>query len=458
MTLTTTHRAALRQYELALPAPEYAALAAWLSTFYPFQLEWVLEPSDYAICCKSRQIGMSHSTAACAVLWGAFHGELTTVISVGERESVEVLEKAKLHREVLCRLGSKMAVKRRRDNDTEIDFASGGRIMALPASGGRSFSGNIFLDEYAYQERAAKVWDAALAVTMHGYRARIASTPNGVGNDFYEVWSDPTKGNGWSKHEIPLKRALDEGMRVDVDRCWKMAKGDPRLFAQLFECKFLDGEFQYIPTAAIEACQFDLLPPAISFPFGYYAGLDVGRDNDLTVIEVLGLDANRVPWNVYTKHCKRTDADALRQLVRDAFERFNLRKLCVDSTGIGTFPVDDMKKAHGVSRVEAVTFTQLSKEELATGLYTAITQQRLALPRRDGALKLDDYALGEPDALKHDLCAIRREVTSAGNVRYDAPRTDKGHADRAWALALALRAVGSRPPDATVGQDSLGIL
>jgi len=36
------------------------------------------------------------------------------------------------------------------------------------------------------------------------------------------------------------------------------------------------------------------------------------------------------------------------------------------------------------------------------------------------------------------LCSIRREVTDAGNVRYDAPHTPEGHADKAWALALAL--------------------
>jgi phage FluMu gp28-like protein len=446
MTSTESQKAALQKYKQSLPDREYAALEAWLSTFYPFQLEWLLESADYAICNKSRQIGMSHTTAACAVLWGAFHGELTTVISVGERESKEVLEKARIHREVLCRLGSHMAARRRRDNDTEIDFVSGGRIMALPASGGRSFSGNIFLDEYAYQERAAKVWDAAVAVTMHGYRARIASTPNGVGNDFYELWTDPIAGNGWIKHEIPLQRALDEGMQVDTERCWKMAKGDSRLFAQLFQGRFLDGEFQYIPTEAIEACQFDELPTSLNFPFGYFGGLDVGREHDRTVLEVIGLDSARRAWNVYAESCKRTNADGLRDLVRRGLKRFNLRKLCVDSTGMGAFPVDDLKREHGSSRVEGIDFTNKSKEGLATGLYTAITKHKIALPRRNGVLPEADYAAGEPDAIKHDLCAIRREISTAGNVTYDAPRTNKGHADRAWALALAIKAAGQEQP------------
>jgi phage FluMu gp28-like protein len=33
-------------------------------------------------------------------------------------------------------------------------------------------------------------------------------------------------------------------------------------------------------------------------------------------------------------------------------------------------------------------------------------------------------------------------VSDAGNIKYEIPETEKGHGDRAWALALALRASG----------------
>ena len=39
-----------------------------------------------------------------------------------------------------------------------------------------------------------------------------------------------------------------------------------------------------------------------------------------------------------------------------------------------------------------------------------------------------------------DVTSIRRTVTEAGTVRFEAPRTAKGHADRAWALMLAIQA------------------
>jgi hypothetical protein len=44
-------------------------------------------------------------------------------------------------------------------------------------------------------------------------------------------------------------------------------------------------------------------------------------------------------------------------------------------------------------------------------------------------------------------------VTSAGNVRYDAARTDEGHADSAWALGLALHAANAPIPYRTRDAD-----
>jgi len=47
---------------------------------------------------------------------------------------------------------------------------------------------------------------------------------------------------------------------------------------------------------------------------------------------------------------------------------------------------------------------------------------------------------GRRGRVPQELASIRRIITAAGNIRYDAPRTSEGRADRAWALALALYA------------------
>jgi phage FluMu gp28-like protein len=424
-----------------LPIREARAFAAWFETFYPFQQQWLLEPADQALCNKSRQTGFSHTTGALAALWGIAFAETTTLISVGEREAKEVLEKAKAHAGLLTDLGSEWAETGGKDAAEEIRFKRGGRIIALPqTSAGRSFSGNVFLDEFAYLERPEKVWDGAAAVTMHGYRLRVASTPNGVGNSFHALCTNPKQNKGWAYHEIPMERAIKYGMRVNMERCWTLAKGDPRLFDQLFNCKFLDGSFQYIPSAAINDCSTNDL---YTYEGDFYGGLDIGRTADLTVLIVLRKCSDGRCRMVSLHSCKRTDQVALDGLVAYAFARYNLRRLCVDSSGLGAFPAEGMQKRYGRARVEAVVFGPSSKEDLATSLHTYLSSGLILLPLTDAAMP--DGESGCADALRLDIASIKREVTSAGNVRYDAPHTDDGHADRAWALALALHAVGKPP-------------
>lgn len=440
-------------YRQCLPPAESQALEAWASTFYPFQRNWLFDDSDFAISNKSRQIGMSHTTSAVGVLWGAFRGELTTIISIGDRESAEVLDKAKKHAEVLQTLGSTMAqtvlVKA-----NEIRFASGGRILALPSTGGRGFSGNVFLDEFAYQQDPEKVWDSAAAVTMLGGRIRVASTPNGVGNEFHNLWTTAQKkGSGWNCYEIPIGLAKSQGFDVDLAKCWTIAKGDQRVFDQLFNCSFLDNDSQYVPTALIRSCALDdeLAPDGWPAHGDYYAGLDIGKSVDLTVLVVVWRrpDGTRVLRHI--AEIKRTDSDALEKLVSDAFRDFKLRRLCVDATGMGAFPAERLRKKHGLRKVEPIHFTLKSKEELATQLYTAFQDKTVKLPLSD--TPLSSVAPGTAAKLRQDIASIRREITSAGNVRYDAPHTSTGHADRAWALMLALHASGRVTPRGHVPSD-----
>ncbi len=446
MQLTASELALLEPYRRALPPQEYAALTAWFSTFWPFQRPWILDRSRRAFVNKSRQIGISHSTAGLLNLWGAFHGETTTIISVGEREAAEVLDKCKKHRDVLVRLGSQMAKRGGRDNATEITFASGGRVVSLPSTGGRGFTGNAYLDEFAYYEHPEKVWDAALAVTTLGFRARISSTPNGVGNLFHQLVSMPEVNRGWQGYDIPMQTAIADGYPVSLEDCWSIAKGDPRIFDQLFNCKFLDGELQYIPTDLVNACSFDNLGTGEG---DYFAGLDIGKTADKTVLTVVRLTGGQRVVQYIETH-RRTDSDGLEKMVADAFKAFGIKRMAVDATGMGSFPAERMRKRHGYWKIEPFVFTQKSKEDLATALYTAFAERSVMLPKTDAALPKKPAALPgwlpkAADQLREDICAIRREITTAGNVRYDAPHTDKGHADSAWSLALALHAAGQAP-------------
>lgn len=385
-----------------------------------------------AICNKARQIGFSHTSAAVVVMWGAYLRESTCVLSIGEREAKEVLRKARLHAHILEAKGSHFA-KVVKENETEITFATGGRILALPASAGRGYTGNVILDEFAFHERAEQVWEQAAGTTTKTGRIRVISTPNGVGNTYYDLWQAAQReGSLWSSHRVPIERAIADGYDISMERVWERAKGDPRLFDQMYRCSFLNNLDQYIPTELLDAAYGRPIP---SNDEGLaYGGLDIGETRDRTVLTIIRRNGNQ-RWLQHIESHKLTDDSLLDELAEKAFKQYKVRRLCVDATGLGSFPAKRMRKTWG-SRLEPVVFTQASKEDLATGLYDAL-HQGLALPRSYYHQGTDEMPL-----LREDIASIRRLLTAAGNVRYDAQRTKRGHADRAWSLMLALHGAG----------------
>jgi len=469
-----------RYIKAKLNEDEARILVSWAQTFLPFQRCWLFEPSRFAVCNKARQIGISHTSAGWAAYRGIYYGDHTIVVSKDKDAALNVLRQTRKHGNVLHRGGSRLA-KIARSNKHQVIFDSGGVVTALPSTGGRSFTGNVVLDEFAYQSHPRAVWDSAVPVASLGHSVRVVSTPNGVGNEFHDLWDYATRGskrpipghvkgmarpNQWAAHFIPLERARADGFKVDMASCWEVAKGDQRIFDQLYAGSFLDNEFQYIPTHLLEAC---VTHRELKLEFGpqhqgeYFAGLDIGRDVDLTVLVVIRREVrgDKTYYRVVWVECiRRTDGDALDAMVDSAFARFKLRRLCIDQTGLGSFPAQRIKKRHSETidvpwrrpRVEPLDFTAKSKEELATGLYTLMQTMQLELPSGDAALPIQRYLradgsltianeYGTADALKREIMSLQRKVTKAANIVYETPRTREGHADRAWALMLACHAI-----------------
>ena len=362
------------------------------------------------------------------MLWAVFLGETTTVISVGEREAREVVEMAFKHAKVLEKLGSKWAKCKLKGDG--IVFENGGRILALPASSaGRGFSGNVFLDEYAYLEAPEKVWDGAAAVTTHGYRLRVSSTPNGVGNDFHDHWTNEKRNKGWSKHCTTLHDALAAGLTsTSVERCMQNAKGDPRVFSQLYGCEFLDGSEQYIPTQLVRNAVLENTQVVMG---DYYAGYDVGYENDLSVLVLLRQTRDNKVWVQSIQAGQRVDWQVQKQNIFRVFGQVPIRKMCMDETGIGSGLVKDVQHVIGAQKAVGIVFTLQSKEEMATDLYQAFASGMIHIPNDPALIK--------------DILSIRRTISPSGKIIYDAPRTVDGHADRAWALALAIHACTNKP-------------
>jgi phage FluMu gp28-like protein len=173
-----------------------------------------------------------------------------------------------------------------------------------------------------------------------------------------------------------------------------------------------------------------------------YLGVDIGRKRDLTVLWLLEEENPEGPAEArtyVTRGVRTLDRQpfaqqravldellALRAESQISNVRFEIRRCAVDASGLGAMLAEELAAQWG-ARVEPVVFTAAVKEALAVRVKRLLEERRLKIPY-------------DP-AIRAALGAVKRFVTAAGNVRFDAERTEAaGHADHFWALALALHA------------------
>lgn len=157
-----------------------------------------------------------------------------------------------------------------------------------------------------------------------------------------------------------------------------------------------------------------------------YVGMDIGRKNDLTVIWILEKLEN-IKYTRKIEILPDTPFKKQEEILYGILSHKNFRRCCIDATGLGMQLAEGAIAKFGKYRVEAINFSPKVKEELAYNL----------------KINFDDRAVYIPAEreIRDDLHSVRKITTSAGNIRFDVEKSDvSGHADRFWALALALHA------------------
>ena len=258
----------------------------------PYQLKWVEDSSRFKIGLWSRQTGKSFATACEAVMDCAAQPKgnscLWVVLSAGERQALEWMEKAKKWTEAVKATVDSYDEIRDSANAllsrAEIRFANGARIVAIPANPdtARGYSANLVLDEFAIHERPFDIWAAiypSITNPLNGEkRLRIVSTPKGRGNKFADLWEHNDK---YSKHKVTIEDAVRMGLPVDIEEL-KAGVDDPDIWAQEYMCEFIDNTSVLLPYEMIGKCESESIQDDGQSPV--YIGMDVGRSKDLSVI------------------------------------------------------------------------------------------------------------------------------------------------------------------------------
>lgn len=425
--------------------------------FLPYQSRWITDPSRLKLMQKSRQIGLSWSTAYAADERTASEDARVDqwVSSRDDLQARLFLEDCKMWAGIMNQaakdLGEVVIDPKNKISAYVLEFANGRRIHSMSsnpdAQAGKR--GGRILDEFALHPDPRKLWSIAYPGITWGGAMEIISTHRGSQNFFNQLVREIVEGGnpkGISLHTVTLQNALDDGFlfklqqmlpaddeRQAMDEAQyfdfiRAGCADEESFQQEYMCNPADDDVAFLEYDLIASAEYPQTANWKQLEGGrLFAGIDIGRKSDLTVLWVVELLGDVL----YTRHIER-----LQNMRKSDQERIiwpwlaRCDRACIDATGLGIGWADDAQDQFGESRIEAVTFSTRVKEALAYPIRGAMEDRKLRIP----------YDPKTRAALRQ----VTKQTTSTGNVRFTAERTADGHADEFWALGLAIQAASQQ--------------
>jgi hypothetical protein len=192
------------------------------------------------IILKSRQLGLSTVSAAYAVWMAIFQKDKNIlVIATKLATAINFIKKVTV---MVGNIPKWLLLPKYEPSKQQVQFSNGSTIKAVPTSedAGRSEALSLLIvDEAAWIPGFSEIW-AGLAPTFStGGRAIILSTPNGVGGQYYNLWTQAEAGvNGFNPIRIMWHQ------HPDHDQEWfdKETRNLPRKkVSQEYLCDFISS-------------------------------------------------------------------------------------------------------------------------------------------------------------------------------------------------------------------------
>lgn len=416
--------------------------------FLPYQLRWLNDNSKIKIWEKSRRIGATYVQAYEDVRDCVYKKVPAVWFSSADesaaREYIEYCEKwTKMFNTAAKSLGLVVIDTEQDIKALVIEFSNGTKIHALSSNpkGFRSKGGKVVLDEFAHHNNPEELWAAARPCITWGYPLRILSTHNGQSSRFYKFIKEINTGKlKWSLHTIPIQTAVEEGLldkildreTTDDEREEWLEEQRQNCFdgytwIQEYCCQAADEACAFLPYDLIVNCELDDLYKELDTLQGdLYVGMDVARRNDLSVIWVLEKLGN-VKYTRMIKVMENTPFYIQEQVLFSVLKHPNVRHCCIDETGNGMHLAENAEIKFGEGMVTPISLSDKAEEKLAYNLRINFENKTVYVPSEH--------------EVREDLHSIKRQASSGRYIKFkvESSETD-GHADRFWALALALNA------------------
>ena len=330
-----------------------------------------------------------------------------------------------------------------------IEFANGSKIWSLSsnpdAQAGKR--GSRILDEFALHPDSEKLYAISLPGITWGGNLEIISTHRGKESFFNRLVEEVRFGGNpknVSLHRVTLQDALEQGLLkkikqnlppenevLEMDEAQyfdfiKKSCADEAMFAQEYMCQPFAEDDCFLSFDLIQKCVYTsenkLWQNFSSKANPLYLGVDIGRTSDLTVFWLLEKSAD-VLYTRDVKTLKNVPFAEQELYLHSYLENSSLRRVCIDNTGLGRQFAERAISRYGSSRIEAVSFTQATKELMAYPLKHRFEQCSIRIPN-----DLEIIA---------DLHKVQRGYSLNGTPIFYAKSDKTGHSDRFWALALA---------------------
>lgn len=425
----------------------------------PYQIRFMTAPENYRCVEKSRQIGYSWLFAVESVARTHLRDQHNSIfVSYNLADAKEKIAYCQqLHEELPLEYQKKRIV----DSKLELAFQSNAshrrisRIISSPSKAPRGKKGDIYLDELAHCANDRDIYKGSTALILRAAsQLTVCSSPMGRRGVFWEIARQEIKPYpAFWRQSVPwwlcsfmckdVLRASREAPSMPTEE--RVAKFGTKAikeqfasllledFQQEFECVYSDESMTYYPYELIipntdpdlELCE-DLADVRERLKGGrIVAGFDVGRKRDLSEFSIWEESDSDVLTCHYWRSFDRAEFRDQEAELTAALSILPIARLSIDSNGIG------MNLAENLSRewpdvVIAEDFTGPNKERWCTDFKIRLQRRQLRMPRNRDLIA--------------QIHSIKKSVTPAGRVTFDAERDSKGgHADKFWSAALAAR-------------------
>lgn len=315
---------------------------------YPFQNDCIRDfiRHRFNIVLKSRQLGLSTVTAAYS-LWKALFRRDQVILAIATKKETarSFLNKVK---KMMLGLPEWLKITDSEPVQDELRFGNGSVVKSIPTTedAGRSETLSLLIvDEAAFIRNFDTIWTAIYPTLSTGGEAIIISTPNGVGGQYYELWTrGEKKENNFNTIKLPWQ------VHPEHDQFWYEDQvrqlGNKKKVAQELLCEFLSSGDTFLPDETMTQLLGDQVTPSYEGPRNnvwcwkspdagkkYLLAGDVARGDaaDSSTFQIVEIDSGEI----VAEYSGKLRPDKFALLINEYGLKYNKAFVAVESNTFG---------------------------------------------------------------------------------------------------------------------------